>query len=285
MAEYEKRDAQATEAMQLAARRVVEENKRLRGLLGRCICGQSGDVGEGQGQGGVGNHEGEVAGSGVRGTEGSKVLEGMIGRGREGGESRGHEAEKGRERERVGGEGKKGCEGGSGCCGGQGGDGGSQRLERTPVGFPRGGAGGEVARQEEARTDKRGKCGSFGKEGCCEGEEEGRGVRRGGFEEKNGTGTEKSRRDMVAEVYRSCEDVLGCCEGEEMDLDGEAGVRERSGSAPLETSCEEAVMILRELQRGRQVDTMQVRAALGCGPTGTCKVKNTRLFQVMDEIP
>ncbi|KAK4444966.1 hypothetical protein QBC34DRAFT_429412 [Podospora aff. communis PSN243] len=138
VAEYERRDARATEAMQVAARRVVEENRRLRGLLGR------------------------VDGSGGEG--------------------------------------------------------------RSP-------------RQEEsAEESKQDRCQGFGKEGCCADEE---------VEQKDNS---------------------------------------VSTSTSLETSCEEAVEILRELQKGRHIDTEQVRTALGCPTAETCLVKNTRLFQVMDEL-
>ena len=54
----------------------------------------------------------------------------------------------------------------------------------------------------------------------------------------------------------------------------------------LETSCKEAVEILTSLQQGRQqVDSAQAWAALGCDEAAEgCRVKNTKLFQVMDEI-
>lgn len=49
------------------------------------------------------------------------------------------------------------------------------------------------------------------------------------------------------------------------------------------TSCEDAASILASL-RGHG-DVYEARAALGCAPWSSCSVKNTRLFQLMNEVP
>lgn len=56
-------------------------------------------------------------------------------------------------------------------------------------------------------------------------------------------------------------------------------------SAMDETHCDEAVAILIELREARgEMDAAQARAALGCGGRTDCVVKNTRLFQLMDDL-
>ncbi|KAK0749857.1 hypothetical protein B0T18DRAFT_427913 [Schizothecium vesticola] len=73
----------------------------------------------------------------------------------------------------------------------------------------------------------------------------------------------------------------GCCPPEEED---DEAAQATPGSV-LETSCEAAVDILTELQRSRgEVDAGQVRDSLGCDGAGTCRVSNTRLFDIMDKI-
>ncbi|KAK0725346.1 hypothetical protein B0H67DRAFT_550936 [Lasiosphaeris hirsuta] len=74
--------------------------------------------------------------------------------------------------------------------------------------------------------------------------------------------------------------------GTGLDVLAAVGV-ETSKASPstLETPCDEAVGILAALHQGRRhVDTTQARAALGCNGERDCLVRNTRLFQVMDEI-
>jgi len=52
-----------------------------------------------------------------------------------------------------------------------------------------------------------------------------------------------------------------------------------------ETHCDEAVAILIELREARGgVDAAQARAVLGCDGRRDCVVKNTRLFQLMDDL-
>ncbi|KAK0649474.1 hypothetical protein B0T16DRAFT_131883 [Cercophora newfieldiana] len=167
VAEYERRDARATEAMQVAARSVVEENRRLRALLGSDMRAERTD------DSGVG-----------------------------------------------------GCEDVPGCCG-------NATLEAGKALSSEG--EGNMARQDQPAD----KCNGFGKEGCCADEDVDRGSSLG---------------------------------------------KETATSTTHETSCEEAVAILRELQKGRHIDSEQVRTALGCSSAETCLVKNTRLFQVMDEL-
>lgn len=61
----------------------------------------------------------------------------------------------------------------------------------------------------------------------------------------------------------------------------ESPVPEPNATPSLETSCETAAGILAGL-RGHD-DSAQVRAAMGCVGTSECLVRNTRLFQLMDE--
>ncbi|KAK1757256.1 hypothetical protein QBC47DRAFT_378749 [Echria macrotheca] len=77
-------------------------------------------------------------------------------------------------------------------------------------------------------------------------------------------------------------------EGGHLEEEGEkGGVEERTGLSPAvdEMHCDEAVSILTELQKGRgMADAAAARSMLGCEGTRECVVKNTRLFQVMDEM-
>ncbi|KAK1831225.1 hypothetical protein QBC39DRAFT_408538 [Podospora conica] len=99
------------------------------------------------------------------------------------------------------------------------------------------------------------------------------------------------------EGVEECERVLGsgCCPPPLASSVGgygggggsvEAGSpAQATGGSALEMSCEAAVDILTELQRGRgEVDAVQVRASLGCDGERDCRVPNTRLFDMMDEI-
>lgn len=125
---------------------------------------------------------------------------------------------------------------------------------------------------------------------------------------------ESVKTQGIAGELRGCEDIPGCCQDEisgprmvvesgestikdnkcqgfgkegccaEEEAGGDGLGRQDSASTSLETSCEEAVMILKELQKGCHVDSSLVRAALGCESAETCMVKNMRLFQVMDEL-
>ncbi|KAJ9130443.1 hypothetical protein NKR23_g12204 [Pleurostoma richardsiae] len=61
----------------------------------------------------------------------------------------------------------------------------------------------------------------------------------------------------------------------------ESPVPDLNSAQTLETSCETAASIIAEVQG--YDDSAQVRAALGCVGTGDCRVRNTKLFQVMDE--
>ncbi|KAI1630886.1 hypothetical protein F4809DRAFT_227109 [Biscogniauxia mediterranea] len=53
------------------------------------------------------------------------------------------------------------------------------------------------------------------------------------------------------------------------------------GSNSLSTSCDAAASILANL-KGHD-DTLQAREVLGCGSQKNCHIRNTRLFQLMDE--
>ncbi|KAK0611574.1 hypothetical protein B0T14DRAFT_331722 [Immersiella caudata] len=267
VAEYERRDAHATEAMQLAARKVVEENRKLRELLGRCVCAVGEEFRSGEDAGGGvearedvvkgvggevgGDRRGEVEGAGAKGesamvgremmgvsvSESGEELDPRLGRGEGDG---GREVVVGvqsgvavqgvmrSERPAV----VPSCSDLPGCCGNP-----PQVVQMGVVGLDR--ECEITGERESAEERKQDRCRGFGKEGCCADEE----------------------------------------------VEGKEGqCREKSTSTSLETSCEEAVSILKELHKVRHVDTEQVRAALGCQSAETCLVKNTRLFQVMDEL-
>ncbi|KAI2629406.1 hypothetical protein GGS21DRAFT_223147 [Xylaria nigripes] len=53
------------------------------------------------------------------------------------------------------------------------------------------------------------------------------------------------------------------------------------GSSALVTSCQDAASIIADFQG--HGDVLRVRNVLGCGDATDCHVKNTRLFQLMDE--
>jgi hypothetical protein len=258
--------------MQLAARSVVEENERLRGLLEGCVCGVGREWRvEGQREGERG--EDGMAGKerGPRGEVGGVVANGPFERMAPlrvlGGVAEARKAEA------VD-------------------DGRGRRVDQ------RGRAGMEVFDERERRAAA---CGR--PQGVVEVSMHRPHVRQ-----------ESVTSQGIAGTPRGCEDIPGCCQDEtsgsrmvvepgestikdnkcqgfgkegccaDEETDGDRLGRRDSASTSLETSCEEAVMILRELQKGRHVDSSQVRAALGCESGETCMVKNTRLFQVMDEL-
>lgn len=61
----------------------------------------------------------------------------------------------------------------------------------------------------------------------------------------------------------------------------DAGGGGGGGSRALVTSCDDAANIIAGFQG--HGDISRVRTALGCGDAAECHVKNTRLFQLMDE--
>ncbi|KAI0010936.1 hypothetical protein F4779DRAFT_260789 [Xylariaceae sp. FL0662B] len=83
------------------------------------------------------------------------------------------------------------------------------------------------------------------------------------------------REDIAGEANRGDEGGTGfvlCGDGA-----GAAGARERASL----TSCDAAADIIATLQG--HSDAAQARAVLGCGDVRDCHVRNTRLFQLMDE--
>ncbi|KAK3346718.1 hypothetical protein B0T25DRAFT_286192 [Lasiosphaeria hispida] len=127
-------------------------------------------------------------------------------------------------------------------------------------------------------------------------EEVGDGLGGGGGGE--GEGLETATREDRARISYICNRVADpdCClppepgPGQEcgagLQILAAAGVETaKVPVSTLETSCDEAVGILARLHQGRRhVDSTQTRAALGCDGERDCLVRNTRLFQVMDEI-
>ncbi|KAI1183969.1 hypothetical protein F5B17DRAFT_443008 [Nemania serpens] len=67
-------------------------------------------------------------------------------------------------------------------------------------------------------------------------------------------------------------------EGRDIDTDTSTSTE---GSRALLTSCDDAANIIAQLQG--HGDVLHARETLGCGDSPNCHIKNTRLFQLMDE--
>ncbi|KAI1133084.1 hypothetical protein F5Y10DRAFT_229292 [Nemania abortiva] len=65
------------------------------------------------------------------------------------------------------------------------------------------------------------------------------------------------------------------------DADADADADADEGFRALVTSCDDAASIIADFQG--HGDVSHARKALGCGDATNCHVKNTRLFQLMDE--
>ncbi|ORY54702.1 uncharacterized protein BCR38DRAFT_491394 [Pseudomassariella vexata] len=76
---------------------------------------------------------------------------------------------------------------------------------------------------------------------------------------------------------------VNCCD-ESGELRGQVTCCNESGELRGQvTSCDEAAIIIANLRGNDNVT--EARALLGCGSATVCSVKNTRLFQLMDETP
>ncbi|KAI0442148.1 hypothetical protein F4803DRAFT_385525 [Xylaria telfairii] len=145
-----------------------------------------------------------------------------------------------------------------------------------------------VARAEVDEFLRRAGEATAGREDYAGGESFGVGVPQGGKEGEHGGGdgssaNERNAADTGMGVGVSGDDEPDACDGEESQTPKRSVGDEVDEETPpaLVTSCDDAAGIIAGFQG--HGDVAHARRVLGCGDATNCHVKNTLLFQLMDE--